>query len=363
MSIIIPVTIYFLVSASLPVSNATVCADVFSDCVDLDPDLCNITIVKAACPETCEWNSTACTETCQVFDFLGPIAFAGYGILLLLTVIILVLTYSVCLDSKPEKNSLERFLPPTKRNLDSIAVKPLREGDPEIIVLNPNKINVIRSKPNAFRDRSKPNALRDRPKPNALSDLLYSSSKSRDSFDSEEKRAAESKRSYNIVNEANEAEGYFDQDDDFFKHHALHRADTSEFGPIKSGTLSPKAQIKADRWNALDASIKSSIANSPGSISQHLAASIVNSKSLTPKVLQELNQRLAIKFSVDSSSFSPAIQPGTASGSKKMYGEPSGTLSPLGASSMEEDELVLKDDASAEELSKKNYLRETAGSI
>jgi len=415
MSIIIPVGICFFVSASLSASNATLCADVFSDCVDLDPDLCNITIVKAACPATCEWNSTTCKETCQVFDFLGPMAFAGYGILLLLIVIISVLVYSACVDGKPQKSSSERFSRQKKRSLDIIAAQPLR-GDPEIIVLNPNKTNVNRSEPNALRD------------------LLINSSVSRDSFDFEEKKAVESKSTgFNIIeDEVNEAEGYFDPDDDFFKHHSLHSADTSEFEPPLSPQQgghrsSRKALRKAERWNALDSSKKSRPANSPGSASQHLTPSLLNSTSLTPKVLQELNQRLAIKFSVESSSYSPMAQPGTASASKKLYGEPSGTLSPLGGSTLEsksrdalleecressqallpenllhkqvgecgltpsmfnslspinsidrlspslllmnssvripskEVELVLKD--GAEEVSNKNYLRETAGSI
>jgi len=266
MSIIRSVSTFLFLSTCLFAFNVTLCSDMFSECVDINTTLCNLELIQAACPTTCgEWNTSVClsnsTESCEDFDFGGPIAFIGYGIFFVLLVIIFVLIYSVCVDTIPLKSSIARFSRKKEKIRDVPEEKQGRVGEAELIALNPNRMGVSNSVIDPMQDN------------------LLNNSETGRSNDPEEKMAVAYNKSSYGKSEVEEAEGRYDPDDDFFKHHLI-QASTSEMepplpprigGPRISGALSKKALPNSTRL------------------------------PMTPKVMHHVNERLA-NLAVDSSS-------------------------------------------------------------
>jgi len=337
MSIIILVTIYFFLRSCSAGSNGTLCPDIVPDCAD-SLDFCNMSLIRTVCPTSCEaWNTTTCISTsksCEFFDFLGPAAFIGYGIVFFLLIIIWVLAYSLCIDPKPLKRSIQRFSRKKAKKRDAVEVKPFVGAEAELMVMNPNSLYISSTVSNPVRD-------------------IQLSYQSRPSYKVEEEKEPmylqpRSKVSFALNKVDDEAEGFFDPEDDFFKHHALLAEDTTELepplpprigAPRLSSTLSNIALLKAERESASDAAQNQNISRE--SLSAPFG-SVPNLNLSTPKVLQDYNQRLASKLSNHTSSNSRAMgdiprETRKDSGERKLLGEPSipETLSPLNSYALE----------------------------
>jgi len=339
MSIIILVSIYLFLRSCFAGSNGTLCPDIVPDCAD-SLDFCNVSLIQTVCATSCKaWNTTTCistSESCEFFDFLGPAAFIGYGIVFFLLIIIWVLAYSLCIDPKPLERSIQRFSRKKERKRDAIEVKPFVGAEAELMVMNPNSLYISSTVSNPVRDIQLSYQSRPSYKVEEKKEPLYSQSISKLSFE------------LNKVDD--EAEGYFDPEDDFFKHHALLAEDTTELepplpprigAPRLSSRLSTKALLKAERESASDAAQNQQIMASRESLSAPFG-SVPNLNLSTPKVLQQYNQRLASKLSNNTSSSSRAMgdiprETRKDSGERKLLGEPSipETLSPLNSYALE----------------------------
>jgi len=328
---------FFLISVSL----SQYCPDYWVGCHDdisLNASLCSLAIIQAACPTACEINRTDCLnwqDDCELFIYTNWIAFMFYGTILFLLLIICIIAYSVCVDPKSIQISYERlpWLRFSKEEVDHIDLVPIsaRSWHQENIdsqftsskrVINPNNSDRKGSGalPNTVTDPvlgilSSDNLMeqkRDvRPKVEE-NKLPKNNSYPPMEFEGEQGGLLDQvKPSYTVEDDS----GYYDPDDEFFKH-ALVDPNDDFFadpepppaprvgGPRKSQALSKKfeARKKAMPKNP---EIKKMIRTSESSCE---IASKTSSKISTPRAYNPKNYKLNPSFEAhkrgQSSSFS-----------------------------------------------------------
>jgi len=246
------------------------CPDLSPGCYNISissekNSLCNLKFIQDICRETCPVDRVDCSTTCSTFNYTGYEAFIFYAIGLFLLLIIGILSYSYCVDSRPLQGLVDFASSSMQKKKEIQLAGPIKLSESsQGLGSNPNidSLDIISSPSDYYGDEQRNRNERDPWRSIFADEMKRPSWKVIDPYSRQvapmnSYPASVMKGSIIGSHELEEADGaeYIDDDDDFFKYALLPEDDSchSDFvppapcrvgGPRQSQALSKKLKAR-----------------------------------------------------------------------------------------------------------------------